>query len=274
MLAEERRLQIIDILNRKDTGMVSVAELSEVLDVSNMTIRRDLDWLEGMSLVKRVHGGAIACRSVTDEKPFYERGIAHSQEKEAIGRCAAQLVRDGERIILDAGTTTLEMARHLTDRRGLTVLTNALPVAEVLAQSGAEVILLGGMLKSNELCSVGPMLNQQLANLAVDRFFLSAAGFSIDKGVTELDLLEASGKQAMLRTAEEVILVADSSKWGVVNLVQIAPMCALNRIVTAGGIAQDAVQQIEEHGVRVVTSGQLSAQDAFRQAVEVERSSD
>jgi DeoR/GlpR family transcriptional regulator of sugar metabolism len=118
------------------------------------------------------------------------------------------------------------------------------------------------------------MLNQQLANLAVDRFFLSAAGFSIDKGVTELDLLEASGKQAMLRTAEEVILVADSSKWGVVNLVQIAPLCALNRIVTDGGIAQDAVQQIEEHGVRVVTSGQLSAQDAFRQAVEVERSRD
>jgi len=254
MLAEERRARILDILNESENGAVYVTELSQAFGVSTMTIRRDLDWLEEMALVKRVHGGAVAYQGLVFEKPFLERGGEFSQEKQAIGRLAAQLVRDGETIILDAGTTTQQVARHLVDKKDLTVVTNALPVAQELARFlQVSTILLGGMLKRKELCTVGPMVTQELSPLAVDRFFLSAAGFTVEKGATDPDLRETEVKQAMIRAAREVVLVADSSKWGVVTFAQIAPWSAIHKLVTDDGLPVEAIQGLEAEGVEVIT---------------------
>jgi len=254
MLTEERRLRIVEILNETENGVVTVTELGELLGVSGMTIRRDLDALEEMVLLRRIHGGAVSYQRVIDEKPFRQRGGEFNREKETIGRLAAHLIRDGERIILDAGTTTLQVARNLAGKKDLTAVTNALPVAEELCHRlQVSTILLGGMLKQKERCTVGPTVVEALSRLSVDKLFLSAAGFSVDRGATDPDLWEVEVKRAMIRAAREVILVADSSKWGTVNLVQIAPLNAIHKIVTDDHVPAAVVEEIEAEGVEVVT---------------------
>jgi DeoR family fructose operon transcriptional repressor len=254
MLAEERRLRIVEILNERENGVVTVAELAELLGVSGMTIRRDLDTLEEMALLRRIHGGAVSYQREIDEKPFQERGEEFNQEKQVIGRVAAQLIHDGERIILDAGTTTLQVARNLADKKDLTAVTNALPVAEELSHClQVSTILLGGMLKQKERCTVGPTVVEVLSRLSVDKLFLSAAGFTVEKGATDPDLWEVEVKRAMIGAAREVILVADSSKWGTVNLVQITPLEAIHKIVTDDNLPIEAIEMIEAGGVEVVT---------------------
>jgi len=263
MLAEERRLRIVHMLNQRDTGIVSVAELAQVFSVSSMTIRRDLDWLEDSELLKRVHGGAVANRSQDDEKPFRERGSDFSAEKQSIGWLAAQLVADGEQIILDAGTTTQQIAQNLSGRKGLTAVTNALPVATELAQSQhCSTIILGGILKEHELCVVGPSVAEQLAHLSVDKLFLSATGFSLERGITDPDFMEAAVKQAMIQAARETILVADSSKWNVVTLVQIAALATINRLVTDDGLPEGAIAAIEAEGIEVITPARYGRAEA------------
>jgi DeoR/GlpR family transcriptional regulator of sugar metabolism len=270
MLAEERRRHIIEILHCRDDGAVSVAELTEKFGVTGMTIRRDLDWLEGRSLLKRVHGGAVVhdglYEQLADEPPFSEREDRYFEQKQSIGRAAVQLVQDGDRLILDAGTTTLQVARYLTGKRGLTVVTNALPVAEELTYlPDLSTIVLGGILKPRELCMVGPTVTAELTRLSVDRVFLSAAGFSVDMGISDPDLQEAEAKQAMIRASKEVVLVADSSKWNANALAQVAPLRVVHCIVTDDGISPDAVVAIQAEGVEVLTPASLARSGTFRQ---------
>ena len=263
MLAEERRLRIVQLLNQRDTGIVSVAELAQLFRVSSMTIRRDLDWLANSAMLKRVHGGAVANHPPVDEKPFRDRGSEFSDEKRSVGWVAAELVVDGDQIILDAGTTTQQIAQNLTDRKGLTVVTNALPVAIELARSQhCSTIILGGMLKNHELCVVGPSVADQLAHLSVDKLFLSATGFSLERGITDPDFTEVAVKQAMIRAARETILVADSSKWNVVTLVQIAALAAIDRLVTDDGLPSGAIAAIEAEGIEVITPARYGRGEA------------
>ena len=263
MLAEERRLRIVQTLKQRDTGIVSVAELAQTFSVSSMTIRRDLDWLENNALLKRVHGGAVANRPLIDEAPFRERGSQFSDEKRSIGWMAAQLVGDGEQIILDAGTTTQQIAQNLSDRKGLTAVTNALPVATVLAlNQHCSTIILGGMLKEHELCVVGPSVASQLAHLSVDKLFLSASGFSLERGITDSDFMEVAVKQARIKATQETILVADSSKWNVVTLVQIAALAAIDRLVTDDGLPGGAIAAIEAEGIEVITPARYGLGEA------------
>ncbi|NLE44966.1 MAG: DeoR/GlpR transcriptional regulator [Chloroflexi bacterium] len=259
MLAEERRLRIVELINQRRTGVVSVAELSDTFGVSSMTIRRDLDNLEEMALLRRVHGGAAASHAIATEKPYQERSEESSQEKQSIGWAAAQLIGENDRVLLDAGTTTLQIARNLEGKSGITAVTNALPVASELAHYRQfSTIVLGGMLKDRELCTVGPSVTEQLARLSVDKLFLSAAGFSLARGITDSDLMEVAVKQAMLKAAREVILVVDSSKWNVVNLVQICTLDAVHAVVTDDRIFPEAIEGIEAEGVRVITADRLS----------------
>lgn len=254
MLAEERRNRILEVLRDREQGVVSVTELSELLETSNMTIRRDLDWLENKGVLRRVHGGAVICPDETDEKPFAERFEQFSREKQLVGRTAAQLVQDGETIILDAGTTTQQVARHLTSKQDVVAITNAIPIVEELARCPhVSTIVLGGMLKQQELCTVGPMVTQELSRLSVDKFFLSVSGFTLEKGATDPDLQETEVKQAMMQAAQEIILVADSSKWGVINLAQITPLHTVHKIVTDDGLPAPAIEAIEAIGVEVIT---------------------
>lgn len=254
MLAELRRLRIAEYVRQHESGIVTIAELSQFLAVSDMTIRRDLALLEHQSILRRVHGGAVAIQQANGEKSFKYRTTRADPQKQIIGWLAAQLVSDGDRIILDAGTTTLQVAYNLTCKERLTVITNNLPVANELAQcADIVVILLGGIVKHNKSCTVGNMVRQSLSLLSADKYFLSATNFSIRMGAMETDMVETEVKQAMLRSANETILVADSSKFDISALIQVAPLKQITRIVSDDGLPAEAIRLIEAEGVEVIT---------------------
>jgi DeoR family fructose operon transcriptional repressor len=254
MIAELRRLRITEYIQQREGGVVTIAELSQLLDVSEMTVRRDLAFLEGKSILRKVHGGAVAFPSMEGDTPFTDRSIRSDPQKRIIGWLAAQLVQDGDRIILDAGTTTLQVARNLTCNNQLTVITNNIPISKELSLCpNITIILLGGMVKHIEMCTVGNMVIEMLSLLSADKYILSANGFSIRMGATETDMVETGVKQAMLRSAGEVILVADSSKFDVNSLIQIAPWKQIHKLVTDDGLPEEAVRTIETFGVEVIT---------------------
>lgn len=259
MPAEARRLLIIDLLGKSGTGVVAVAALARQLRVSEMTIRRDLDWLEQHAVLTRVHGGAISHQK-DEEKPFDDRLLQSNPQKSAIGWAAAQLVRNGERIILDAGTTTQQLSRNLSGCSALTVITNNIHIMSNLAGCPQiEAIMLGGTLKHQEMCTVGPMVTQALSVLMVDKCFLSVAGFDANQGLTDQDMREVEIKQAMMRSAREVILVADSSKWGEVKLVRVAALNQINKLVSDDLLPPDAIAALEAAGVEVYTPERMAA---------------
>ena len=254
MLAEIRRKQILDLLRQRENGAVSISELSDELRVSEMTIRRDLDFLKKKDLLRRVHGGAVAFSLEEPGTPFHERTSDADLQKKVIGQFAAWLVKEGETIILDAGTTTREVGRNLVGRHNLTIITNNILIAVEMAQfPKINTILLGGILKHIEVCTVGSMVKQSLSNLTANKFFLSAAGISLKRGLTDPDMAEVEIKQAMMRSADEVILVADSTKVNITTLVQIAPIAAISRWVTDDNVSPEMVAAVESEGVEVIT---------------------
>lgn len=254
MLAEQRRLRITEYVQQQESGIVTIAELSEMLSVSEMTIRRDLALLERQSILRKVHGGAVAVHQSNVDKSFAFRSKEADPQKKIIGWLASQLVGDDDRIILDAGTTTFQIARNLACMDRLTVITNNLSVANELAQCpNIIILLLGGIIKHHELCTVGDMVKQSLSLLSADKYFLSVTSFSIRKGAMETDMAETEVKQSMMHSTGETILVADSSKFNVTSLIQVAPLNQITKIVTDDGIPVDAIQAIESQGVEVIT---------------------
>ncbi|MGQ9554490.1 MAG: DeoR/GlpR family DNA-binding transcription regulator [Anaerolineae bacterium] len=253
MLKEQREAEIVRLLANAQAGALRVSHLSEMLGVSEMTVRRDLVDLEQRGLVRRIHGGAMhISNTLLLEKSFSDRGREHQAEKTAIGREAASYVKDGSVVIIDAGTTTLQVARHI-QARNITVVTNALPVATELAgREGVSAILLGGNLKGPELCTVGPITTASLSQMAADLLFLSAAGFSLERGLTDPDLREAEVKRAMMKAARQVILVCDSSKYQLVNFAHIAPLNSINTLITDPGVPLEAQQAMRTLGIHLV----------------------
>jgi DeoR family fructose operon transcriptional repressor len=254
MLAEQRRLRIATYVRQQESGVVTVAELSQMLGVSDMTIRRDLAYLESQAVLRRVHGGAIAYQQEDVEKPFSYRSTQANPQKKVIGWLAAQIVSDHERIILDAGTTTLQVANNLTCKSHITVITNNIPVAKELSQCpNITIVLLGGIVKHIEMCTFGDMVKKSLSLLSADKYFLSVTSFTIRMGAMETDMAETEVKQAMLRSAAETILVADSSKFDVTSLIQVAPLKDITKLITDDGLPVEAIQAIEAQGVEVIT---------------------
>ena len=253
MLAEQRRLRITEYVQQNESGIVTIAELSQMLAVSDMTVRRDLALLERQSVLRKVRGGAVAIQQADGEKSFVYRSKKADPQKKIIGWLASQLVHDDDRIILDAGTTTFQITSNLAYKSRLTVITNNLTVARELSQcANIMIILLGGIIKHHELCTVGDMVKQSLSLLSADKYFLSVTSFSIRMGAMETDMAETEVKQSMLHSAGETILVADSSKFNVTSLIQVAPLNQIAKIVTDDGMPADAIQAIEAQGVEVI----------------------
>lgn len=254
MLAEQRRLRITEYVQQHESGIVTIAELSQMLAVSDMTVRRDLALLERQSILRKVRGGAVAVQQFDGDKSFTYRSKKADPQKKIIGWLASHLVCDGDRIVLDAGTTTFQIAGNLACKDHLTVITNNLSVAKELSQcANIMIILLGGIIKHHELCTVGDMVKQSLSLLSADKYFLSVTSFSIRMGAMETDMAETEVKQSMLHSAGETILVADSSKFNLTSLIQVAPLKQIAKIITDDGMPADAIQAIEAQGVEVIT---------------------
>jgi len=244
MFAEERRNKIIQFINAGQP--VKVIELSSLFTVSEATIRRDLQELENLGLVQRTHGGAVSIQ-LGSELSFQDREVFLLNEKRDIAATAASMVNDGETILLDAGTTTREIARALCGRK-LTVATNSMDVAFVFAEEpDIEVLLLGGTWRKSINSLVGPLTNAMLKLFCFDKVFLAANAIDCTLGATTHHLAEAETKRAMLKAGKTTILVADHSKFDKKTFTQICSLDELSMIITDNGINKDTLDIINNY---------------------------
>jgi DeoR/GlpR family transcriptional regulator of sugar metabolism len=235
---EERRQTILSQLELE--GKVQVHFLAERFAVTTETIRRDLDRLEKEGRLRKVYGGAVRIRSGNNEPTFMKRSQMNLLDKQAIGRLAASLIQDGETVILDNGTTTLEIMRQLTDRAHVTVITNSVPVLNcALEQFQGKIIFAGGEVNAVYQAAVGITAHVLLDQFKVNKAFISAGGLSLSEGITDYHLEEALISRKMMERAEESILVADHSKFGVTTFAQIAPMEHISMVLTDSGCSSE-----------------------------------
>lgn len=253
--ADRRREFILKELKR--TQMVKVSGLSERLGVSDVSIRRDLERLEHLGLLKRVHGGAVVRPHLGFGQSYSARMRHHVEEKQRIGRAAAEMIREGDHIIFDSGTTPVQVARNISgDLLGsgnLTAITAYIPVVRELgAWKGVDLILLGGIYLPDYELVVGPQTIDNLRGLHADKMFLGSDGLTFSRGLTTANMLEAEVSRAMVEAASEIIVVADSSKIGVVGLTTIIPMTKIHKLITDTEAPSEFVAALREQGVEVI----------------------
>lgn len=247
--AAQRRDYVHKLL--REQGHVTVSELSDDLGVSEVTIRKDLNYLEGYNLLVRTHGGAILPNRFVYDRPFEEKAKQHSEEKSRIGKEAAGLVKDdNDTLFLDAGTTIMQVARHLTNKKNLMAVTNAVNVAlELITRTDAEVLMLGGMLRPNSASVVGPFAEEMVEQHACSKLFLGVDGFDINHGLTTTHPLEAHVNRLMIENSDQVIVLTDSSKFSRRGLSRICEVDKINMVITDEGAPEGTVKELEEMGI-------------------------
>jgi DeoR/GlpR family transcriptional regulator of sugar metabolism len=254
VLAEERQERILAELRHR--GAVKVADLTELLAVSDMTIRRDLEQLAKEGVARKVHGGAVLARRVSFEPGFAAKSHLAQPAKQAIAERAAQLIQPGAAIGLSAGTTTWSMARYVASIPGLTVVTNSTTVADVITSldgSNQVTVILTGGVRTPSAALVGPVADRTLASMHVDQLFLGVHGMDPRAGFTTPNLAEATTNKVFVESARDVIVLADSSKWGVVGLADIGPLSLAATVITDEDLPADARRTLEDSVGEVIT---------------------
>ncbi|ANB56791.1 deoR-like helix-turn-helix domain protein [Anoxybacillus sp. B7M1] len=255
MLAAERQQKIVEIVNERLS--IRVSELSKIFSVTEETIRRDLEKLEKEHKLKRSHGGAISIREET-EIDVSEREITNVEEKKAIAQEAIKHIESGDRIILDASTTAWYLAKTLPDIP-LTVITNSIKVAVELSKKGKiQVISTGGMLLPKSLSYVGPLAERSLDAYHVDKVFLSCKGVHLANGLSESNEWQALLKKRMMEIADKIILMADSSKFGIRTFVHMASLADMDHIITDDQIDHETKWELEEQNLSFTVVAPLS----------------
>jgi DeoR/GlpR family transcriptional regulator of sugar metabolism len=251
MMAEERRTQILQIV--RSEGRARVNELANRFSSSAVTIRNDLNELHQRGLVLRSHGGAVLPDTVLRESPVHERLKAHSEEKRRIGAIAATLINDGETIILDSGTTTLEIARQIKNKQGLQVITNGVNIAaELLDARAVQTFIVGGTLRGDSASIIGRSTEEMFEQFSADKLFLSGAGCDPDFGVSGANLDETMVNRAMVRIAREIILVADASKFSKRSMVRILPFSEIDTVISDTGLREEMQEKVRGLGCNLI----------------------
>ncbi len=240
MLARQRQARILDEVRR--SGGVRVSELTTLLGVSDMTIRRDLDQLAADGAILKVHGGAVLGSQVTEEPGFEAKSSLAQPAKQAIAAHAARLIAPGAAIALSAGTTTWALGRHVASIPGLTVVTNSTTVADTISATGAskQTVILTGGVRTPSAALVGPVADATIRSLHFDQLFLGVHGMDAVAGFTTPNLAEAETNRALIARAREVIVLADSSKWATVGLADFGPLSVADILITDDGLPDDA----------------------------------
>ena len=251
MMGQERRAQILQIVRRD--GRAKVNELAALFNTSEVTIRIDLNELHERGLVLRSHGGAVLPDTVLRESPVYERLKAHSEEKQRIGAMAATLIKDGETIILDSGTTTLEIARRIKKKQGLQIITNGINIAvELLDAPAAQIFVVGGTLGRESASITGRFTEDMLDQFSADRLFLSGAGCDPDFGISGAHVEETMVNRAMLKISREIILVADASKFSKRSMARIAPFSEIDTVITDTSLREETQEKLRAIGCNLI----------------------
>ncbi len=247
----ERHRQILALLQRR--RRLSVAEIVRHFSISEATARRDLQAITSDGKARRVHGGVLAIESAPPELPILDRAREQTAEKSRIGRLAASLVADREAIFLGSGTTVLEVARHLRDRHDLTVITNSLPVLNMLAgKRDLTVIALGGMLRESELSLIGHITELGLGEVRVDKVVMGTRGVSLEHGLTNDYLQETLTDRLIPKIGRQVILVADHTKINRVSTVRLAPLADVHTFITDTHASPKFVRALKRRGIKVM----------------------
>ncbi|WP_433548826.1 DeoR/GlpR family DNA-binding transcription regulator [Streptomyces sp. CA-294286] len=263
LLAEQRRALILDEVRRR--GGVRVNELTRRLNVSDMTVRRDLDALARQGVVEKVHGGAVPVVEASAHEPGFEaKSALELSAKEDIARTAAAMAVPGSAVALSGGTTTYALARHLLDVPDLTVVTNSVRVADVFHaarqlggdNTGAATVVLTGGVRTPSDSLVGPVADRAIGSLHFDVLFLGVHGISVEAGLSTPNLAEAETNRRLVDSARRVVVVADHTKWGTVGLSSFAALDRVDVLVTDKGLSDAAREEMAEHLPGFVVAGE------------------
>jgi DeoR/GlpR family transcriptional regulator of sugar metabolism len=248
----ERQREIVRLLER--IGRLSVVQMCEQFSVSGATARRDLEALSKRGLIQRVHGGAVLVRQAAPEEPILRRSHEQENEKERIGLATAALIQDGETVFLGSGTTVLQVAQHLVTRN-ITVITNSLPVINLMSEKeNINLIALGGMLRVSELSFIGHITERDLSEVRADKVIIGIRAISLDQGLTNDYLPETLTDRAILDVGRENIIVADHTKCGVMSTAFVAPLTAINMLVTDNNTDTEFIQSLCLQGIKVIVA--------------------
>ncbi len=252
-MIQERYDKIIKQINAK--GIVKVPELMKEFRVSIETVRRDLEVLEKQGFLKRVYGGAILNASKGVEPTYSSREVLNQAEKHAIALKTLEFINDRDTIAIDLGTTTLEIAKMLNRKQDLTVITNSLQVAmELINQQNKRVFLIGGQLRGGEYATSGFLAMECLKRFRVDKAIVGVGGITTENGIADYHVEEAYVRKQMIDNAEQVIAVADHSKFGVSALIQVCQLSEIDLLVTDWKVPDETVQQFEKLQLAMVTA--------------------
>ncbi|RCW61073.1 MULTISPECIES: DeoR/GlpR family DNA-binding transcription regulator [Halanaerobium] len=252
MLAEERRQRILEKINID--GTVHVSDLSEELDVTEETIRRDLDVLDERELLSRIHGGAVAIETNSKaELSFNVRENKMKNSKTEIAKKAVNLIEEGETIFLDASTTAMYLARELANLNNLTVITNSIKIMmELIDYDNITVISTGGTLRSNSFSFVGPLANETVKKYFADKIFASCKGITVQHGATDSNELEIEVKENMIKQTNEIIILADHCKLNQTGLAKFVNFEDIDTLITDSNADIKIIDEFESAGLKVV----------------------
>lgn len=249
MLQVKRREAIVKFLEKNQA--VAVDKLAEELDVSTMTIRRDLQFLEEQGIAKRTHGGAILDASLTSETPYRDKEVRYKEEKRKIAEFAFAMIKEGQVVGLDAGTTTMEIAKTLLDMDKLTVVTPDVIIAGYLAQnSRLDVLCTGGYVQNQTGTCMGSVTEKFLKEINIDISFIGTSGLDA-RSITTPTFEKAELKKQIINSSKEVVLVTDSSKYGEVNFVKICDLDDLDYIIMDNCIKEENLNKLEENDISI-----------------------
>lgn len=249
MTGDERRQQVAEFLARR--GFADLSVLVSELGVSESTIRRDLSQLEDEGIVRRTHGGAVFVSDRFSALNYSAREGTQVDQKQAIGRAAAERVEDGETILIDGGTTTFQVARQLMSRT-LQVVTNSLPIANLLSSAATiELIFVGGYIYPRTGVALGPIARQALASLHFSKVFMGAAGIT-EEGLYNANVLLVEAQEQMMASADEVIVVADHTKFGRRSLARLCGWDRIDRVVSDAGLDEKWRDVVRDGGADMI----------------------
>lgn len=247
-IADERRARLLEMVRLR--GFASLPDLAGELEVSESTVRRDLDYLEESGEAQRTHGGVFYTGPSPKLQHFDQRQKTHWEKKRLIAEAASRLIEDGDTILLDGGSTTYELARLLV-HRPLQVVTNSLPVANLFTSSHADLVMIGGYVHGRTGVSLGPYANEMIADLNVGRAVLSIAGLN-DNGYYNSNLLLVETERAMMKAADEVVIVADSTKFGRTSLARLCELSKADILVVDNEITDEWREKLNNAGVKLI----------------------
>jgi DeoR family fructose operon transcriptional repressor len=252
MLVEERRQRVLDLVSER--GFVALTDLAQSIDVSESTLRRDLDYWHKQGVLRRTHGGAIYVGDAATLPALEERSASQLEEKRAIARTAAARIRDGDTILLDGGTTTLEVARLLVGR-SLQIVTNSLPIANLFAANReTDLVILGGYVYPKTGVALGPLTVRMMEDIHVHQLIMSVGGIT-NKGLFNSNLLLVETERQMMRCADEVVVVADHTKIGRQALAFLCNLTDIDMLIVDNQLSAEQRALLDQNDVRLLLAG-------------------